>query len=148
MYEAPDADDVPELMEALTASLHAGTGSGPVVRSAMAHLNLVMIHPFRDGNGRMTRALATLVLTRSGIGEAETTPRPVPVDARQARRTGLTGSARNLGSEQCRACPHEDAPGNPFHAALGDLVVPHGGRVEQPARADAAKYRRDALERN
>jgi Fic family protein len=42
-----------------------------VVRSAMAHLNLVMIHPFRDGNGRMARALATLVLTRSDIGEPE-----------------------------------------------------------------------------
>jgi Fic family protein len=37
----------------------------------MAHLNLVMIHPFRDGNGRMARALATLVLTRSDIGEPE-----------------------------------------------------------------------------
>jgi Fic family protein len=37
----------------------------------MAHLNLVMIHPFRDGNGRMARALATLVLSRSDIGEPE-----------------------------------------------------------------------------
>ena len=35
----------------------------------MAHLNLVMIHPFRDGNGRMARALQTLVLSRGGIGE-------------------------------------------------------------------------------
>jgi Fic family protein len=37
----------------------------------MAHLNLVVIHPFRDGNGRMARALATLVLSRSDIGEPE-----------------------------------------------------------------------------
>lgn len=29
------------------------------------------IHPFRDGNGRMARALATSVLTRSDIGEPE-----------------------------------------------------------------------------
>jgi Fic family protein len=71
VYEGPDADDVPALMEALAASLHTGHGSDPVVRSAMAHLNLVMIHPFRDGNGRMARALATLVLTRSDIGEPE-----------------------------------------------------------------------------
>jgi Fic family protein len=35
----------------------------------MAHLNLVMIHPFRDGNGRMARALQTLVLSRRAIVE-------------------------------------------------------------------------------
>ena len=71
VYEGPDASDVPALMDALVASLHTGLNSDPVVRSAMAHLNLVMIHPFRDGNGRMARALATLVLTRSDIGEPE-----------------------------------------------------------------------------
>jgi Fic family protein len=71
VYEAPAAGDVAQLMEALVASLHTGHGNDPVVRSAMAHLNLVMIHPFRDGNGRMARALATLVLTRSDIGEPE-----------------------------------------------------------------------------
>ncbi|MFI7617692.1 Fic family protein [Nonomuraea terrae] len=71
VYEGPDAADVPALMEALVESLHAEPGIDPVVRSAMAHLNLVMIHPFRDGNGRMARALATSVLTRSDIGEPE-----------------------------------------------------------------------------
>lgn len=71
VYEGPDASDVPALMDALVASLHTGLNSDPVVRAAMAHLNLVMIHPFRDGNGRMARALATLVLTRSDIGEPE-----------------------------------------------------------------------------
>ena len=71
VYEGPDAAHVPELMEALVESLHTGVNNDPVVRSAMAHLNLVMIHPFRDGNGRMARALATSVLTRSDIGEPE-----------------------------------------------------------------------------
>ena len=71
VYEGPDAARIPALMDALVASLHTGLNSDPVVRSAMAHLNLVMIHPFRDGNGRMARALATLVLTRSDIGEPE-----------------------------------------------------------------------------
>jgi Fic family protein len=33
----------------------------------MAHLNLVMIHPFRDGNGRMARCLQSLVLAQSGM---------------------------------------------------------------------------------
>jgi Fic family protein len=71
VYEGPDAERLPALMGALVSGLHTGAGHDPVVRSAMAHLNLVMIHPFRDGNGRMARALATLVLTRSDIGEPE-----------------------------------------------------------------------------
>jgi Fic family protein len=71
VFQGPDAADVPKLVDALVDSLHSGVSNDPVVRSAMAHLNLVMIHPFRDGNGRMARALATLVLTRSDIGEPE-----------------------------------------------------------------------------
>ena len=38
-----------------------------LVRAAMAHLNLVMVHPFRDGNGRMARCLQTMVLAREQI---------------------------------------------------------------------------------
>ncbi|MGH3544331.1 MAG: Fic family protein, partial [Mycobacteriales bacterium] len=71
VYEGPDSDAVPALMESLVESLHRNTSQDPIVRSAMAHLNLAMVHPFRDGNGRMARALATLVLTRSAIGEPE-----------------------------------------------------------------------------
>ena len=71
VYEGPDADDVPALMDTLVEGLRTEPDLDPVVRSAMAHLNLVMIHPFRDGNGRMARALATSVLTRSDIGEPE-----------------------------------------------------------------------------
>ncbi|WP_407289274.1 Fic family protein [Streptomyces sp. BP-8] len=33
----------------------------------MAHLNLVSIHPWRAGNGRMSRAVHTLVLAREGV---------------------------------------------------------------------------------
>lgn len=39
----------------------------PLVAGAMAHLDLVMVHPFKDGNGRMARATQTLVLAREGI---------------------------------------------------------------------------------
>jgi len=38
----------------------------PLVTAAMAHLNLAMIHPFSDGNGRMARGLQTLALARIG----------------------------------------------------------------------------------
>ncbi|MFG1674012.1 Fic family protein [Micromonospora sp. NPDC049282] len=69
VYEGADADDVPHLMEELAEDLRSDATASPLVKAAMAHLNLVMIHPFRDGNGRMARALQTLVLSRRAIVE-------------------------------------------------------------------------------
>jgi Fic family protein len=67
VYEAPEAEEVPQLIEELIEELRADHATPEMVRAAMAHLNLVMIHPFRYGNGRMARCLQTLVLTREGI---------------------------------------------------------------------------------
>jgi Fic family protein len=66
VYEGPDAARVPTLMNELVESLSNRSDQNPIVTGAMAHLNLTMIHPFRDGNGRMARALQTLVLAQSG----------------------------------------------------------------------------------
>jgi len=68
VYEGPDSDEVPDLVERLVAELNQDAGDNPpMVRAGMAHLNLVMVHPFKDGNGRMARALQTLVLARERI---------------------------------------------------------------------------------
>ena len=68
VYEGPDAIEVPGLVEELVVELRDQDRAVPaIIRGAMAHLNLVMIHPFRDGNGRMARGLQTLVLAREGI---------------------------------------------------------------------------------
>lgn len=67
VYEAPSEDVVDDLVEELVNQLATNLDVPAPVRAAMAHLNLVMIHPFRDGNGRMARCLQTLVLTREGI---------------------------------------------------------------------------------
>ncbi|GAA1645559.1 Fic family protein [Catellatospora bangladeshensis] len=67
-YTGPDADRVPGLMGELVEWLNDGDQDQPaLVRAAMAHLNLVCIHPWRDGNGRMGRCLHTLVLARDGV---------------------------------------------------------------------------------
>ncbi len=66
-YRAPDVSKVPELMRELVTWLSTGDADAPVVvRAAMAHLHLVSIHPFRDGNGRLSRILQSLVLARDG----------------------------------------------------------------------------------
>jgi len=70
VYEAPDGGEVPSLIDELVAQLSSDQDVPVLVRGAMAHLNLVMIHPFRDGNGRMARCLQTLVLARDRILEA------------------------------------------------------------------------------
>jgi Fic family protein len=67
VYEAPDSDLVPGLINELIACLNQDSADPFIVRAAMGHLNLVMIHPFSDGNGRMARCLQTLVLAREGI---------------------------------------------------------------------------------
>lgn len=69
VYEGPDAGEVPVLIEELVAALRAPAPSVDtrLIQAGMAHLNLVMIHPFRDGNGRMARCLQSLVLARAGV---------------------------------------------------------------------------------
>ncbi len=66
VYTPPDSDYVDPLVAELVDYLNHPSPS-PLVAAAMAHLNLTMIHPFKDGNGRMARALQTLVLARDGI---------------------------------------------------------------------------------
>jgi Fic family protein len=66
VYEGPSSNRIPALIDASLEELERS--DAPVlVRAAMAHLNLVMVHPFSDGNGRMARALQTLVLAREQI---------------------------------------------------------------------------------
>jgi len=66
VYTGPDADRVPGLIAELVERMRDDSDPG-LVRAAMAHLDLVMVHPFRDGNGRIARVLQSLVLTRQGI---------------------------------------------------------------------------------
>lgn len=68
VYEGPSAESVNGLVGELVAYLNDPHDDSNVkVRAAMAHLNLVMIHPFSDGNGRMSRCLQSLVLAREKI---------------------------------------------------------------------------------
>ncbi|MGA8458520.1 MAG: Fic family protein [Streptosporangiaceae bacterium] len=66
VHEGADIDQVPDLIDELVTSLNA-PGDAGLVQAGTAHLNLAMIHPFRDGNGRMARCLQSLVIARGGI---------------------------------------------------------------------------------
>ena len=60
----PSPAEIPALMGDFAAWL--GTASATPETSFLAHLRLVEIHPFNDGNGRTARLLMNLVLLRSG----------------------------------------------------------------------------------
>jgi Fic/DOC family len=67
-YQGPDSDLVPALMGEVTEWLERGDlDAHVVVRAAMAHLHVVSVHPFRDGNGRISRIVQSLVLAREGL---------------------------------------------------------------------------------
>ena len=70
VYTAPQRELVELLITELIGTLQAEEGA-PLVRAAMAHLNLALIHPFSDGNGRMARCLQSLVLAGAGIVSPE-----------------------------------------------------------------------------
>lgn len=70
VYTAPDAGMIPSLMNELLGFLNnLHEPKEVIIKAAMAHLNLVLIHPFSDGNGRMARCMQTLVLAIEGILE-------------------------------------------------------------------------------
>ena len=71
-YEAPDADRVVSLIGEVIEWLASGDlDRDVVVRAAMAHLHVVSVHPFRDGNGRISRIVQSLVLAREGLATPE-----------------------------------------------------------------------------
>jgi len=63
-YEAPAYEKVPYEMAKCIEWLNASTGDSLVI-AAIAHLWFVTIHPFDDGNGRITRTISDMLLCRS-----------------------------------------------------------------------------------
>lgn len=66
VHEGAAPELVPSLMGDIVTVLNTDPHLHPMVRAAMAHLNLAMIHPFKDGNGRMARCLQSLILAQQG----------------------------------------------------------------------------------
>ena len=64
-FEAPTAERLDEEMAAFLKWFNEENGIDSVVKSGIAHLWFVTIHPFDDGNGRIARAIADMTLARS-----------------------------------------------------------------------------------
>ena len=64
-YEAPSHDRLGQEMTRFIRWCNTPSGVDPVIRSALAHFWFVTIHPFDDGNGRIARAIADMMLARA-----------------------------------------------------------------------------------
>lgn len=64
-FEAPKSDMIEYEMDKFLKWFETNNGIDLVIKASIAHLWFVTIHPFDDGNGRITRALTDLLLARS-----------------------------------------------------------------------------------
>jgi Fic family protein len=64
-YEAPTYDRLKKEMACFLKWFNTSAETDPVIKSALAHFWFVTIHPFKDGNGRIARAIADMMLARS-----------------------------------------------------------------------------------
>lgn len=64
-FQAPPAPRLDGEMKAFLEWFNANADIDPVLKAGLAHLWFVTIHPFDDGNGRIARAIADMVLALS-----------------------------------------------------------------------------------
>jgi len=64
-FQAPDADLLETEMNRFLEWFNENDKIDLVIKAAIAHLWFVTIHPFQDGNGRITRALTDMLLAQS-----------------------------------------------------------------------------------
>lgn len=68
IYEGLPAERIESEMERLIGFINGENEEKPLVKSAIVALWFLCIHPFEDGNGRISRAIADYVLSK-GYGE-------------------------------------------------------------------------------
>lgn len=64
-FKAPDAAKLPVLMNEFIHWFNAENNIDTILFAGIAHLYFVTLHPFEDGNGRITRALSDMLLARA-----------------------------------------------------------------------------------
>ena len=64
-HRPPEYIKVPELMEKLMMNYDDWDKYHPIIRAALLHGELVKIHPFIDGNGRISRLIMNMDLMRN-----------------------------------------------------------------------------------
>jgi Fic family protein len=64
-FQAPDSEKLPVEMERFLTWFNSDVAIDPMLKAAVAHFWFVTLHPFEDGNGRISRAIADMQLARA-----------------------------------------------------------------------------------
>lgn len=64
-FQAPDSDRIPKEMHFFLDWFNHNLDSDPIIKAGIAHLWFLTIHPFEDGNGRISRSITDLQLARA-----------------------------------------------------------------------------------
>lgn len=64
-FEAPRAKLIPQEMDIFLNWFNSTPTICPVIKAAIGHLWFITIHPFEDGNGRIARTIAEVLLARA-----------------------------------------------------------------------------------
>jgi Fic family protein len=64
-FEAPTSERLPREVRAFLQWFEGRQAIDPIFRAAIAHFWFVTLHPFEDGNGRVSRAIADMALARA-----------------------------------------------------------------------------------
>ena len=67
VHEGVDRDLLQPLVDELITYINDANEQPVILKAAMTHLNLTLMHPFSDGNGRTARCFQTAILTNEGI---------------------------------------------------------------------------------
>lgn len=63
-FQAPNSDIIPQEISGFLKWFNNNKENDLVLKAAIAHLWFVTLHPFEDGNGRITRALTDMLLAQ------------------------------------------------------------------------------------
>lgn len=64
-YEAPQAKFLPEMLQEFLTWFNASLELNPLIKAAISHLWFITLHPFEDGNGRISRAITDMMLAKA-----------------------------------------------------------------------------------
>ncbi len=159
-FRTVPAAETPEAMRQMLDSWEAGLAEGrvhPVILMAGMNLDLLCIHPFRDGNGRVSRLLLLLQCYRLGfeVGRYISLERLIEENKERYYET-LEVSSRGWHEGQHDPWPYVNyllyilkTAYRDFETRLGELKSPRGSKavaVREAVRRQAGEFRVADLE--